>query len=82
MKFIKTVTGLHSQPLNNLNLQPGSWVRTGDAGCVDGKGVLMGSIMNKPVIVYDQGQSRDVFRQQMKESRNFVKSVNDFLNES
>jgi len=80
MRFIKTVAGLHDQPLNQHNLQPGSWVRTGTNGVETSKGVLMGTIVGKPVIVEDVGQSRDLFRQQMKQERQFVKKVNELIN--
>ena len=79
MKFIQTVTGLHGQPLHNRNLQVGSWVQTGKNGKATAKGVLMGTIMGKPVVVEDFGESRDIFRERMRSTRKLVKLANQLF---
>jgi hypothetical protein len=79
-KFLKTVTGLHDQPLQPHQLQPGSWVRTGTNGVEEQRGVLMGAVQGRPVRVQDVGQSRVIFREQMRIERAFVIKANALLN--
>ena len=79
MKFIQTVTGLHEQPLHNRNLQVGSWVRTGKQGKETAKGVIMGTILGKPVFVQDFGEPRPIFMQRMHDTRELVKLANSLF---
>ena len=82
MKFIQTVTGLHEQPLHNRNLQVGSWIRTGKSGKETAKGVIMGTILGKPVFVQDFGEPRPIFMQRMHDTRKLVKLANSLFEDA
>ena len=79
MKFIKTITGLHEQPLDNRNLQIGSWVCTGKNGEKTAKGVLMGSVLDRSVFLEDFGEPRPIFMQRMHDTRELVKLANQLF---
>ena len=42
MQDVKSVVAVHGQDITALDMQPGQWIRTGNNGFVEAKGVYMG----------------------------------------
>ena len=44
MQYVKSVVAVHGQDITALDMHPGHWIRTGNNGSVEAKGVYMGKI--------------------------------------
>ena len=78
MQYVKSVVAVHGQDITALDMQPGQWIRTGNNGSVEAKGVYMGKIdaTEEHIFVWDTGQARPSFRNEMQLASKYVKASN------
>ncbi len=78
MQYVKSITALHGQDVTALDLHGGQWIRTGNNGNVEAKGVYIGKIKatDEHIFVWDTGQARPSFRNEMQLAAKFVKASN------
>ena len=78
MRYVKSVIATHGQDVVSLDMQPGQWIEVGNSGVTEAKGVYMGLInsTDEHVFVWDTGQPRPSFRNEMKLAGMYIKASN------
>ena len=78
MRYVKSVIATHGQDVVSLDMQPGQWIEVGNSGITEAKGVYMGLInsTDEHVFVWDTGQPRPSFRNEMKLAGMYIKASN------
>ena len=78
MRYVKSVIATHGQDVVSLDMQPGQWIEVGNSGSTEAKGVYMGLInsTDEHVFVWDTGQPRPSFRNEMKLAGMYIKASN------
>ena len=78
MKYVKSVIATHGQDVASLEMQSGQWITTGNLGRAEAKGVYMGKIQatDEHVFVWDTGQPRPSFRNEMQLAGKYIKASN------
>ena len=78
MRYVKSVIATHGQDVVSLDMQPGQWIEVGNSGVTEAKGVYMGLInsTDEHVFVWDTGQPRASFRNEMRLAGKYIKASN------
>ena len=78
MRYVKSVIATHGQDVVSLDMQPGQRIEVGNSGVTEAKGVYMGLInsTDEHVFVWDTGQPRPSFRNEMKLAGMYIKASN------
>ena len=78
MQYTKSIVATRGQDITCLDMQPGQWIVTGSNGVGTSKGVYMGMInaTDEHVIVWDVGQPRPSFRNEMRLAGAYIKASN------
>ena len=78
MRYVKSVIATHGQDVVSLDMQPGQWIEVGNSGFTEAKGVYMGKIdsTEEHVFVWDTGQPRPSFRNEMYLAGKYIKASN------
>ena len=78
MKYVKSIQALDGQDVTSLDMQSGQHVITGNLGKAEAKGVYMGFINSteEHVFVWDTGQPRPSFHNEMRLAGKYIKASN------
>jgi len=78
MQYTKSIIADRGQDITCLDMQPGQWFITGNNGTPTSKGVYMGKInaTDEHVFVWDVGQPRPSFRNEMRLAGAYIKASN------
>jgi len=78
MQYTKSIVATRGQDITCLDMQPGQWIVTGTNGVGTSKGVYMGLInsTDEHVFVWDVGQPRPSFRNEMRLAGKYIKASN------
>ncbi len=78
MQYTKSIVATRGQDITCLDMQPGQWIVTGTNGVGTSKGVYMGLInsTDEHVFVWDVGQPRPSFRNEMRLAGAYIKASN------
>ena len=78
MQYTKSIVATRGQDITCLDMQPGQWIVTGSNGVGTSKGVYMGLInsTDEHVFVWDVGQPRPSFRNEMRLAGKYIKASN------
>jgi len=78
MRYVKSVVANHGQNVVSLDMQAGQWIEVGNSGITEAKGVYMGLInsTDEHVFVWDTGQPRPSFRNEMRLAGKYIKASN------
>ena len=78
MRYVKSVIATHGQDVVSLDMQPGQWIEVGNSGFTEAKGVYRGKVdsTEEHIFVWDTGQSRPSFRNEMHLAGKYIKASN------